>query len=134
MRDRSDCMSLRIDKWLFFTRLYKTRSQAAKACSGGRVHVNQERVKSSRELREGDIIDLTRDQYAYRFSVLGFPRHRGPASVAQTFYSEDDEVRQKREADSAARRAVRAQMPTTVGKPDKKTRRALRAWKSGETE
>lgn len=127
-------MSLRIDKWLFYTRLYKTRSQAAKACNGGRVHVNQERVKSSRELREGDIIDLTRDQHAYRYNVLGFPRHRGPASVAQTFYSEDAQIRQKREADVAARRAVRAQMPTTDGKPDKKTRRALRAWKSGDAQ
>ncbi len=123
-------MDLRVDKWLYFARLYKTRSQAASACNGGRVQVNGERIKSSRPLRQGDILDISKGHERYRLTVLGTPARRGPAKEAQTFYEEDAKFRDARKELRLAMRAERAQMPMTVGRPDKKTRRALRDFKN----
>lgn len=119
-------MTLRVDKWLFFVRVFKTRGEAAKACNGGHVHVNKERVKSSRALKVGDILEVTKGQLLYRFTVTSIPVRRGPAREAATFYDEDDLQRLAREERQAMLREDRARIPMTKGRPDKKTRRALR--------
>lgn len=119
-------MGLRIDKWLWYCRIYKTRGLAAKAVTGGKVHVNGERVKPSRALVPGDVLDLTKGQLAFQLKVTAIPRRRGPATEAERCYTEDDESRRQRLEFVAALKTDRAMMPTTRGRPDKRTRRRLR--------
>ncbi len=117
---------MRIDKWLWFCRFYKTRVLATKAVAGGHVKVNGVRAKSSTKVSNGDSIALVRDQLAYEFEVLELPLRRGPATEARRAYSESDESIQSRENTLAQIRADRRQMPRTDGRPDKHTRRILR--------
>jgi ribosome-associated heat shock protein Hsp15 len=122
-----DNAMLRIDKWLWFARFYKTRALATKAVTGGHVKVNGERAKPATGVRIGDAIDIVRDQLPWRLTVDALPARRGPAKEARGCYTEDDGIRAKREALIAGRRTDRLQMPMTDGKPDKHTRRKLRA-------
>lgn len=122
--------TLRLDKWLYFTRQFKTRGLAAKACVGGKVQVNGERAKAARTVKVDDIIDLTRAPFRYRYTVTALPARRGPASEARECYVEDEVLRREREAHTAATRADRARTPRTAGRPDKHTRRVLRQRKT----
>ena len=119
--------NLRIDKWLFFARFYKTRVLAGKAVGGGHVKINGQRAKPSGTVKPGDVIELVRDQSSWKMSVLAIPSRRGPAVEASACYKEDAGVKQQREQLVAGRRADRLQMPHTDGRPDKHTRRKLRA-------
>ena len=119
--------NLRVDKWLWFTRFYKTRALAAKAVNGGHVKVSGERAKPSTTVKPGDTIDIVREQLAWRVVVDAIPARRGPAKEARACYTEDDAVRERRESFLAGRKFDRLQMPVTEGKPDKHTRRKLRA-------
>ena len=78
----------RIDRWLFAVRLFKSRSLAAQAVAGGRVHVNGERVKAARELRSGDRVSFVRSTVEFECVVVGVPLRRGPASEALRAYQE----------------------------------------------
>lgn len=118
--------TLRIDKWLWHTRFYKTRGLAARAVSGGHVHVNGERVKPSRTVRVGDRLEVTRDRLTWRVSVLALPARRGPAPEAEACYHEEEGSRREREALIETLRQDRRAMPRTDGRPDKHTRRRLR--------
>ena len=115
--------SLRIDKWLWFARFYKSRSQATAAVSGGLVHVNDERIKPSRVIHIEDRLTITRDEMRIEVIVTGLPVRRGPAPEARQHYTET-------EASVAAREARRknAQLapPAPDGRPDKHARRMLR--------
>ena len=117
---------LRIDRFLWFVRFYKTRTLAAKAVIGGHVKVNGERAKPGGRVATGDVIELVRDRLTYRFEVLVLPDRRGPAAEAQQCYAEDPGSRDEREALIASLRHDRMQMPRTDGRPDKHTRRKLR--------
>ncbi len=117
---------LRIDRWLWFTRFYKTRGLASAAVTGGHVRVNGERAKPGSKIKEGDIIELVRGQLPYRLAVGPLPARRGPASVMKLCYVEDDATEQKRQAIKDGIRQDRQQMPRTNGRPDKHTRRKLR--------
>lgn len=123
----TDGDKLRIDKWLFFTRFYKTRVLAGKAVAGGHVKINKQRAKSSATVKPGDDIELVRDQSSWRMAVIAIPTRRGPAVESRACYEEDTGVKQQREQLIAGRRADRLQMPHTDGRPDKHTRRKLRA-------
>ena len=125
MKD-SDPATLRIDKWLWFTRFYKTRALAAKAVSGGHVRINGVRAKPSSDVRPGDVIDLVRDQLRWRVEAGPMPLRRGPANEARNCYTEDETVSANRLQAVAERRIDRMQMPRTDGRPDKHTRRKLR--------
>ena len=125
MNDRNS-QSLRIDRWLWFTRFYKTRGLASAAVTGGHVRINGERAKPGSKISEGDIIELVRDQLPYRLEAGPLPERRGPASEARLCYVEDDVTQQKREAMLEAIRQDRQQMPRTRGRPDKHTRRRIR--------
>jgi ribosome-associated heat shock protein Hsp15 len=118
--------SLRIDRWLWFTRFYKTRGLASAAVSGGHVKVNGERAKPGSKISEGDVIELVRGQLPFRLKAGPLPARRGPASEAKLCYVEDDATQQKRQAIIDGIRQDRQQMPRTTGRPDKHTRRKLR--------
>jgi ribosome-associated heat shock protein Hsp15 len=114
MSDRDD-QSLRIDRWLWFTRFYKTRGLASAAVTGGHVRVNGERAKPGSKIREGDIIELVRGQLPFRLEAGPLPVRRGPASEARLCYVEDDATQQKRQAILDTIRRDRQQMPRTRG-------------------
>lgn len=124
--------SLRVDRWLWFTRFYKTRSAASAAVQGGHVRINGEPARTAARVRMGDRISLVRQQLTWELTVTGIPSRRGPASVAQTCYQETDESVARREQTVAELRRDRLQMPMTRGKPDKHTRRKLRRRSRGE--
>lgn len=118
--------SLRIDRWLWFTRFYKTRSLAAAAVNGGHVRLNGERASPGQRVSAGMTVDLVKDQLPYRMTVLAIPGRRGPAAEAQGCYTEDIETAERREQLRQQLKVDRAQMPRTRGRPDKHTRRMLR--------
>src|SRR2546423_14903363 len=80
--------SARIDRWLFAVRLFKSRSLAAEAVTGGRVHVNGARVKPAREVRPGDRVSFARGTVQFECAVAGVPQRRGPAAAAARCYQE----------------------------------------------
>ena len=115
--------AVRIDKWLWFTRFYKSRSSATDAVQGGLIHVNGDRVKPSRVLHVNDRLLITRDEVRFEVIVRGMPVRRGPASEARLFYEETPESIAARET----RRAyARLAAPAPDGRPEKHDRRALR--------
>ncbi|MEO0576120.1 MAG: RNA-binding S4 domain-containing protein [Pseudomonadota bacterium] len=121
--------SLRIDKWLFFTRFYKTRGQASAAVTGGHVARNAERAKPAVPVKVGDQLTITRERFTWVVDVVGLPKRRGPAKEAQACYVETPESEQQRKTLAEALKSDRLGMPQTPGKPDKHTRRQLRQFK-----
>jgi len=117
--------SVRIDKWLYYCRFFKTRSKATAAADGGHVKVNGERSAPGRRVRSGDHIDLVRERLPYSMEVVAIPKRRGPASEARECYVEDEHVVRERETQAQALRQDRMLMPKTEGRPDKRTRRKL---------
>ena len=118
--------SLRIDRWLFYSRFFKTRVRATEAVAGGHVKLNDERAAPGSRVKPGDRIDLVRERLRYSLQVLEIPRRRGPAAEAQACYREDEVTIRQREQLSAALRQDRLLTPRTEGRPDKHTRRKLR--------
>lgn len=117
---------LRIDKWLWFTRFFKSRSQATEAVAGGLVHLNGERVKPARGVRVDDRLVITREQMRIEVVVTGLPQRRGPAPQAREFYVETPQSVALR---AQQREQVRAAAPQ--GRPDKHARRILRELRRG---
>ena len=116
---------LRIDKWLWAARFFKTRSIAADAVEGGKVQINGERVKPAKVVKVSDAIVIRSGPYAWNVTVLGLSDRRGPAPEAQKLYSESDESRSAREAVAAQVRAARPTNPLHKGRPTKKARREI---------
>lgn len=123
-----DRPGLRIDKWLWFVRLFKSRSQATDAVAGGRVHVNGDRVKASRVVHADDRLTITKDEIRLEVIVRSMPVRRGPAPEAQLHYVETDESIAAREKQ---REHSRMAAPAPDGRPDKHARRALRDLRRG---
>lgn len=117
---------LRIDKWLWFVRFFKTRSLATAAVKGGHVKVNGERAKPGLMVFVGDDIQITRRRLPYAVTVVSIPARRGPAREAERCYHESEESQERRRRIVDGLRNDRLQMPMTRGRPDKRTRRALR--------
>jgi ribosome-associated heat shock protein Hsp15 len=118
--------SLRIDRWLFFCRFFKTRSKATAAVTGGHVRLNGERAAPGVRVQVGDRIELVRDRLPYSMEVTAIPSRRGPAPEVRACFVEDEAVVKERELKTAALRQDRMLMPRTEGRPDKRTRRKLR--------
>lgn len=116
---------LRIDKWLWYARFFRTRSLAATAVGGGKVHVNHQRVKPSRLVRAGDLLEVTVGFDAVSVTVLAIPARRGPAAEARRCYAETAESVARRERGREQRRLAALAAPQTPGRPDKRTRREL---------
>ena len=119
----------RLDKWLWAARLYKTRALAAEDIERGRVSVNAQLAKASRELREGDLIELRQPRAVRSFVVRALSRTRGPAPAAQALYEETPESVARRQAE-AAERKLRPEPAVTIeqGRPTKRDRRRLADW------
>jgi ribosome-associated heat shock protein Hsp15 len=118
--------SLRIDRWLWCTRLFKSRTLAADAVAGGKVHLNGRRVKAAQPVRVGDHLTITRPGFEFECEVLKLPDRRGAAPVAQTCYAETDAARAAREKYAEASRLASAFAPRSLERPDKHGRRELR--------
>jgi ribosome-associated heat shock protein Hsp15 len=118
---------VRLDKWLWAARLYKTRSLATAAVLGGRVHVNGVRVKPSKEVRPGDEVEATVGTVRRTVVVTGISEKRGPASVAATLYAETPESIATREQQAAERRLARPLGADLGARPTKLDRRRLDA-------
>ena len=116
---------VRVDKWLWAARFFKTRSVAATAVSGGHVYVDGQRVKPSRQVRVGQTVDITRGEVEFSVVVEALADKRGPAAVAQTLYQETEQSIARREAAAAARKAQRELRAASAGRPGKRERRQL---------
>ncbi|MBS0396088.1 MAG: RNA-binding S4 domain-containing protein [Proteobacteria bacterium] len=119
--------ALRVDRWLWCARLYKSRSLAAAAVSGGHVHVNGQRVKPARAVRPGDRLLVSRDGFERELEVRAIPARRGPAPEARACYEESEASRARGEQLAAAHRLAAASVPRPQGRPGKKDRRELLA-------
>lgn len=121
--------TMRLDKWLWVARFYKTRSLAAQAVVRGRVDVNGQPAKPARDLRMGDRIDLRLDALQRTVQVLALSAQRGPASHAQALYAETAESLERARARAELRRqGVEPAQARPHGRPDKHDRRALAEW------
>jgi len=118
---------VRIDRWLWAARLFKTRSAATEAVLGGRAHVNGTRVKPSKDVRPGDRLEVTIGDVRRELVVRGVAEKRGPASVAATLYEETPESKARREQHAAARRLARPLGADLGARPTKRDRRRLDA-------
>ena len=121
--------TVRIDKWLWAARFYKTRSLAAQAVTGGKVQLNGNRVKPARSIRIGDMLEIHRDGYIWQITVLRLSERRGPASTARTLYEESEDSIERRELLREQHQLAAASTPRPRSKPDKKSRRQLRELK-----
>ena len=123
----------RLDKWLWCARFYKTRSLAAQAVTGGKAHLNGERVKPAHVVRAGDRISVSRDGLVAEFTVLSIPLRRGPAPEAQQHYLETDASRERRERLREQRRLADLARPRPEERPDKRGRRELMRLQRGQS-
>jgi ribosome-associated heat shock protein Hsp15 len=119
--------SVRLDKWLWAARFFKTRTAATEAVAGGRVHVNGERVKPSRDVRAGDVVEITQHAIKRTVDVRAIAEHRGPARVAATLYAERPESIRAREQAALERRVVKPLGADLGARPTKLDRRRLDA-------
>jgi ribosome-associated heat shock protein Hsp15 len=117
--------SVRIDKWLWAARFFKTRALAAKACDLGRIQSNGQPAKPAREVRAGNRLRITNEGGDFEVEVLLLSDIRGPASVAQTLYRETDASRELRQKVSAERKAMRQFEELPTSRPSKRDRRRI---------
>jgi len=117
--------AVRLDKWLWAARFFKTRALAAEAIDGGKVHLNGERVKRSKGLKIGDEVRVRLGPYEHRIVVRSTSDRRGPATVAATLYDELPESRATREALIEQRRMESAVGMEDAGRPSKRDRRQI---------
>src|SRR5467141_3888936 len=116
---------VRMDKWLWAARFFKTRSLATRACELGRIESNGQQAKAAREVRVGDLLQVKNDGGDFQVEVLLLSEMRGPAAVAQTLYRETEASRELRLKLAEERRADPYFEPMREGKPSKRNRREL---------
>jgi len=117
---------MRIDRWLVGVRLFKTRSAAADAAGGGKVHLNGERVKPSRGVKPGDTVTITRGAVVFECVVAAVPLRRGSASEAARSYEETPASKARREEFAARMKVAAGLRPRPDNRPDRRDRRLLR--------
>ena len=117
--------SVRMDKWLWAARFFKTRALAARACELGRIQSNGQPAKAAREVRIGDMLRVTNDGGDFQVEVLLLNEVRGPASVAQTLYRETELSRELRLKVAAERKAMKQFEQLPAGRPSKRDRRKI---------
>jgi ribosome-associated heat shock protein Hsp15 len=118
---------VRLDLWLWAARFYRTRSLAKQAIATGKVEVDGQRAKASRNVQTGDEMKILRNDETFVIEVVALSDRRAPAAVAQALYRESEQSRLDREARRAELRAERAGYQAPEGKPDKRARRLIRA-------
>ncbi len=123
---KAELQAVRIDKWLWAARFYKTRSLATEAVDGGKVKVNGQRVKPAKEVRVGDAVEVHVGEYVWELAVTALAERRGSAEVARTLYAESEASQARRQAQIAARKVYMEPAAEMHGRPTKKDRRAMR--------
>ena len=122
---------LRLDKWLWAARFFKTRSLAAQAIEGGKVKLNGQRVKPAKELHVGDLVDIHIGDDTWQVAVIGLSARRGPAEVARKLYEESEESFARRQAQAATRRVEPEPAAQIHGRPTKRDRRMIKQFTGG---
>ena len=117
--------SVRLDKWLWAARFFKTRSVAREAVSGGKVHLNGNRAKPGRTINIGDELRIQRGDEEYIITIIEPSIRRGPATVARTLYEESEESRARREKLAEDRKLERQKSAAPERRPDKRQRRRI---------
>jgi len=121
--------TVRMDKWLWAARFFKTRALAAKACELGRVRSGEVTAKAARDVRVGDRLAIKNEGGEFGVEVLALSEVRGPAAVAQGLYRESAESKEARAKVEAERKAIFAVEMVPVGRPSKKDRREINRWR-----
>jgi ribosome-associated heat shock protein Hsp15 len=122
----TDIEKIRLDKWLWAARFYKTRSTASQAVSGGRVHVNGQRVKPAKTVQIGDELRISRNETIFIVKVLASSGYRRPAAEARLLYEESGESIKAREEQHEIRKMTHAGHFAPAGRPGKRDRRKIR--------
>ena len=122
--------NVRIDKWLWAARFFKTRALAARACDLGRIQANHQPAKPAREVHTGDLLDINTEGAQFQVEVLALGVVRGPAAIAQTLYRETEASRELRMKVAAERKAMRDFNPAPEGRPTKRDRRRIIQFRS----
>lgn len=122
---------VRIDKWLWAARFFKTRSLAARACELGRIQFNHQPAKPAREVKTGDLLHIKTDSGDFDVKVLMVSEVRGPAPVAQTLYQETAESRELRLKLAQERKATKSYSPAPETRPSKRDRRRIIQFRGG---
>jgi ribosome-associated heat shock protein Hsp15 len=118
-------MSVRIDKWLWAARFFKTRALASKACDLGRIHSNEIQAKPARDVRVGDMLRIRNEGGEFHIQVLALSEMRGPAAQAQTLYAETEASKEARARVAAERKAMQEFAPIPTHRPSKRDRRHI---------
>ena len=118
-------LSVRMDKWLWAARFFKTRALATRACGLSWIQCNGQPAKAAREVRIGDMLRVTNDGGDFQVAVLLLSEVRGPASVAQTLYRETEASRELRQKVAAERKAMKQFEELPAGRPSKRDRRKI---------
>lgn len=129
MSDKQATERVRLDKWLWAARFFKTRSQATQAVNGGKVHVSGTRAKAGHGIKAGDTLTITKGEQTFTVHVRALAGRRGSATVAQSLYEETAESVEAREQAAMQRRQAHNSMPHPDHRPDKRQRRHLRQFK-----
>ena len=122
-------VSVRIDKWLWAARFFRTRSAAQQAVEGGKVKFNGERVKPAKDVRVGDELAIHVGAYEWLIRIEGLSDKRGAATIARALYSEDGTSRARREEQAALRKFAADPAQDRAGRPTKRERRQLERWR-----
>jgi ribosome-associated heat shock protein Hsp15 len=123
--------SIRIDKWLWAARFFKTRALASKSCDLGRILSNGHEAKPSREVRVGDHLVVKNEGGEFQIEVLALSQMRGPAAMAQTLYSESEASKAARAKAAAERKAMQQFAPLPERRPSKRDRRRIIQFRGG---
>jgi ribosome-associated heat shock protein Hsp15 len=124
----TDNEAVRLDKWLWAARFFKTRSMAAQAINGGKVHVSGNRVKAARNVAEGDQLRITIGYNEFHIRVLALSKYRRPAREAQLLYEESEESIKAREEQRELRRMANAGYAAPSTRPTKRDRRKIKSF------
>jgi len=131
LKAQFDMTAVRIDKWLWAARFFKTHSLAAHACDLGRIQFNHQPAKPAREIHVGDLLKIQNESGDFEVNVLALSEVRGPAAVAQTLYEETAESRELRLKAAEERKAMKTFTPAPAGRPSKRDRRKIIQFRGG---
>ena len=123
--------SMRIDKWLWAARFFKTRALASKACDLGRIRLRDVEVKPAHDVHAGNMLRIRSEGGEFEVEVLALSEMRGPASVAQSLYRETEASKERRQKEAEERRAKQQYAPLPERRPSKRDRRRIIQFRSG---